>query len=123
MDDVDWAVALSEASGAVWLVLGHFQQQRSVWSIPTGNLLTLSEQQLVNCITVGSACNGKLMNNGFVFGRAKNAICTEANYSYTCPGNQGHLQGFELQRRARLGKCHRCKEALADGGSVEGVEK
>ena len=29
--------------------VGHFQQQRSVWSIATGNLLTLSEQQLVNC--------------------------------------------------------------------------
>ena len=28
----------------------------SVWSIATGNLLTLSEQQLVDCITVDSAC-------------------------------------------------------------------
>ena len=27
----------------------HFQQQRNVWSIATGNLLYLSEQQLVNC--------------------------------------------------------------------------
>ena len=27
----------------------HFQQQRNVWSIATGNLLNLSEQQLVNC--------------------------------------------------------------------------
>ena len=31
----------------------------SVWSIASGNLLTLSEQQLVDCITVDSACNGE----------------------------------------------------------------
>ena len=68
--------------------VGHFQQQRSVWSITAGNLLTLSEQQLVNCVTVGSACNDELMNNGFVFA-AKNAICTEANYSYTCLATKG----------------------------------
>ena len=61
----------------------HFQQQRSVWSIATDNLMTLSKQQLVDCIAVDSACTGELMNNGFAFA-AKNAICTEANYSYTC---------------------------------------
>ena len=49
----------------------------SVWSIATGNLLTLSEQQLVDCITVDSGCNGTLTINGFIFA-AKNAICTEA---------------------------------------------
>ena len=68
--------------------VGHFQQQRSVWSIATGNLLTLSKQQLVDCTAVDSACTGELMNNGFVFA-AKNAICTEANYSYTCLANKG----------------------------------
>ena len=44
----------------------------SVWSTASGNLLTLSEQQLVDCITVDSACNGELTNNGFAFA-AKNA--------------------------------------------------
>ena len=60
----------------------------SVWLIATGNLLTLSEQQLVNCIAVDSTCTGELMNNGFVFA-TKNAICTEANYSYTCLAIKG----------------------------------
>ena len=68
--------------------VGHFQQERSVWSIATGNLLILSKQQLVDCITVDSACTGELMNYGFAFA-AKNAICTEANYSYTCFATKG----------------------------------
>ena len=72
--------------------VGHFQQQLSVWSIATGNLLTLSEQQLVNRITVGSACTGGLMSNGFVLA-AKNTICTEANYSYTCLATKGTCKG------------------------------
>ena len=33
--------------------------------------------------TVDSTCNGDLMNNGIAFA-AKNAICTEASYSYAC---------------------------------------
>ena len=70
-----------------WLRVGHFQQQR-VWSIATGNLLTLSEQQLVNCITVDSACNGELTNNGLVVA-VKNAMCTEANHSYSCLATEG----------------------------------
>ena len=60
----------------------------SVWSIAIGNLLTLSEQQLVNCITVDSACNGELTNNGFVVA-VKNAMCTEANHSYSCLATEG----------------------------------
>ena len=51
--------------------VGHFQQRR-VWSIATGNLLTLSKRQLADCITVDSACNDELMNNGFAFA-VKNA--------------------------------------------------
>ena len=83
VDDVDWAVAPvkhQEQCGSCWTFL--------TTSIATGNLLTLSKQQLVDCITVDSACHDELMNNGFVFA-AKNAICTEANYSYTCLATKG----------------------------------
>merc|ERR1712107_586004 len=50
--------------------------------IATGDLSPLSEQQLVDCDTVDSACNGGLMDNGFAFAE-KNAMCTEDSYSYT----------------------------------------
>merc|ERR1712209_276803 len=47
-----------------------------------GDLSPLSEQQLVDCDTVDSGCNGGLMDNGFAFAE-KNAMCTEDSYSYT----------------------------------------
>ena len=41
---------------------------------------------LVDCNS--SACNGELTNNGFVFA-VKNAMCTEANRSYSCLATEG----------------------------------
>ena len=52
------------------------------WFLATGNLLPLSEQQLVNCDTVDSGCTGELMNNDFASAE-ENAVCTETVYSYT----------------------------------------
>merc|ERR1712136_224941 len=46
------------------------------WFIATGDLSPLSEQQLVDCDTVDSGCNGGPMDNGFAFAE-KNAMCTE----------------------------------------------
>ena len=59
--------------------VGHFQRHWSVWSTATGNLLTLSEQQLVDGITVDSGCNSTLTYNGFVLA-AKSTEGTEASY-------------------------------------------
>ena len=89
MDDVDWAVAPvrhQEQRGLCWTSTTTCFE--SVWSIAAGNPLTLSKQQLVDCITVDSACTSELMKNGFAFA-AKNAICTEANYSYICLATKG----------------------------------
>merc|ERR1712136_253066 len=71
-----------------------------------GDLSPLSEQQLVDCDTVDSGCNGGLMDNGFAFAE-KNAMCTEDSYSYT----------------ARKGTCKAssCTVGLAQG-SVTGYK-
>jgi len=55
------------------------------WEIATGKLVSLSEQQFVDCDKVDSGCNGGLMDNAFKFAE-KNAICTEESYSYHASG-------------------------------------
>jgi len=55
------------------------------WAISTGHLLSLSEQQFVDCDTTDSGCNGGLMDYAFAFAE-KNGICTEASYAYTATG-------------------------------------
>ena len=51
------------------------------WFIATGNLLPLSEQQLVDCDPVDSAGNGVFMD-GFAFDE-QSTTCTETSYCYT----------------------------------------
>merc|ERR1712050_24921 len=51
----------------------------------TGKLVSLSEQQFVDCDKVDSGCQGGLMDNAFAYAE-KNAICTEASYAYTATG-------------------------------------
>merc|ERR1712031_92665 len=52
------------------------------WQIATGNLVSMSEQQFVDCDKVDSGCNGGLMDNGFKFAEGT-AIATEDSYAYT----------------------------------------
>ncbi|KAJ4757591.1 Cysteine protease [Rhynchospora pubera] len=51
--------------------------------IKTGNLISLSEQELIDCDTSdNSACNGGLMENAFEFIKKTGGITTESNYPY-----------------------------------------
>lgn len=48
----------------------------------TGNLVSLSEQNLVDCDPVDSGCNGGLMENAFAWIIKNGGINTEADYPY-----------------------------------------
>merc|ERR1712005_85480 len=52
------------------------------WEIATGNLQSLSEQQLVDCSKQNSGCNGGLMDYAFAFYRST-SIASESSYPYT----------------------------------------
>lgn len=56
------------------------------WSIATGNLLSLSEQQLVDCDsgfgTGNHGCNGGLMDNAFKWIISQKGLCSETDYPY-----------------------------------------
>jgi len=53
-----------------------------VWEVATGQLASLSEQQLVDCSKQNSGCDGGLMDYAFDFYKTKN-IAAESSYPYT----------------------------------------
>lgn len=56
-----------------------------IYAIKYGNLVSFSEQQLVDCdngITKNHACNGGLMDVAFSFISSNGGLCTEQEYPY-----------------------------------------
>merc|ERR1712000_486789 len=55
------------------------------WQIGNGELISLSEQQLVDCDKRDSGCSGGIMEQGFSYAEGA-AMCTEGSYRYTARG-------------------------------------
>jgi C1A family cysteine protease len=53
------------------------------YQIKYGSLVSFSEQNLVSCDTIDSACNGGLMDNAFSWTKTNGGLCTESGYPYT----------------------------------------
>ncbi|KAM1007942.1 hypothetical protein COP2_004575 [Malus domestica] len=53
-----------------------------ITQIKTGKLISLSEQQLVNCDTYNNGCNGGWMLNAFAYIQRNGGITREENYPY-----------------------------------------
>jgi len=60
--------------------------------LATGQLTSLSEQQLVDCSKQNSGCNGGLMDYAFAFEKTAD-VCTEASYPYTARDGSCHESG------------------------------
>ena len=59
------------------------------WAINTGNLVSISEQQLVDCSHMygNLGCNGGMMDNAFSY-EMDHGACSEYNYPYTAEGGK-----------------------------------
>merc|ERR1712032_1772383 len=97
MDSVDWvqrgkvnAIKDQGHCGSCW-AFSAMGALESAYAIASGQLLSLAEQQLVDCDSSNTGCKGGWPSKAYDFLAKESAgVCSEASYSYTARDGNCH---------------------------------
>jgi cathepsin L len=97
--------------------------------LDTGDLISLSEQELIDCDKTDMGCGGGLMDNAFLFDENATGICSEENYPYVmhkrwlmgCASEKGECTPVEHTRVKTFVDVENTVEALMEAIATQPI--